>query len=158
MDDSSIRPAMPADVPHIVELSERHRTTLAQYQPLFWSKAEDSRAQHLRYIGGLLRRPDVLAFVHGTAGELAGFIVGTLAPCPPVYAAGLTCSVDDFWVADAQSWEITGRGLLDVLRQNARRRGATQVVVVCPHLDQEKRSMLDAAGLTVASEWFTAPL
>lgn len=157
-DRSVVRPATVADAPYMVELSERYRTMLAQYQALFWSKAEDSRAQHLPYIALLLRRADVLAFVAVTDGAIDGFIVGILAPSPPVYAAGLTCTVDDFCVADPEDWDGIGRQLLDEVRRHARQQGASQVVVVCPHQHQRKRSMLRAAGLSVASEWYTSGL
>jgi GNAT superfamily N-acetyltransferase len=155
---STLRSAIAADVPYIIELSESYRSVLARYQPLFWSKADDSQAQHLRFVAALLERPDVLAFVHVTEDTIDGFIIGSLAPSPPVYAAGLTCSVDDFCVADVHDWDGAGRQLLDEVRRQARQRDATQVVIVCPHLHHEKRSMLRAAGLTIASEWYTAPL
>jgi GNAT superfamily N-acetyltransferase len=155
---SLLRSAKLADVLPIVALSGSYRSVLARYQPLFWSEADDSRTHHLRYVAALVERRDILAFVHVTDGTIDGFVIGSLSPSPPVYAAGLTCSVDDFCLADAQDWDGVGRQLLDEVRRQARQRGATQVVVACPHFHKEKQSMLRAAGLTIASEWYTAPL
>jgi hypothetical protein len=44
------------------------------------------------------------------------------------------------------------------VRQVARRQGAVQIVVVCGHLDDAKRSALASSGLQIASEWWVAPL
>jgi len=51
-----------------------------------------------------------------------------------------------------------GRRLLDEAVARAKERGASQVVVVCGHLDQPKREMLAACGLSIASEWWTRPI
>lgn len=153
-----VREAVPQDVGDMVELSEQYRLMRAQHQPVLWSKAEDSREKHLPYLDLLVRDDAVLSFVHHTDGGLDGFVIGTIAPFPPVYAGGLTCNVEDFCVANAGEWQTVGRRLLDHLRRAARGRRAVQVVVVCPHFDAGKRAMLTAAGLTLASEWYTVPL
>ncbi len=40
--DGTIRDAGSADVPRMVELSEKKRTEYEQQQPIFWRKARDS--------------------------------------------------------------------------------------------------------------------
>lgn len=153
-----VREATVEDVPGMVELSERYRRVRAEYEPLLWSEAEDSRERHLPYLAYLVGDDRVLSYVHLTDGTLDGFVIGTLAPCPPVYAAGLTCNVDDFCVATASDWQGIGRRLLDRVRRAAKARGARQVVVVCPYFDEGKRVMLASEGMSLASEWYTAAL
>ncbi len=47
-----------------------------------------------------------------------------------------------------------GRELLEAATKELTARSAVQVVVVCGHLDAEKRAALTASGLTIASEWY----
>lgn len=79
---------------------------------------------------------------------------------PPVYdvVPGLTCRVDDYCVAEGHGWDEIGRQLLIEVMREAKQRGASQIIVVCAHLDQPKRRMLTDAGLSLASEWYVAPL
>ena len=155
----AIRPAQPDDVPAMVALSERYRAQLETYEPQFWRKAEGAAAAQTRYFLDLLQRPEVIARVHRAVEGLAGFVIATLISAPPVYApGGLTCVVDDFCVAEARFWPKAGTALLQEAMRCARERGAVQVVVVCPHRDQAKLTLLAAEGLHVASEWHTRRL
>lgn len=140
-----------------MDLSEQKRIQYQDYQPLFWRKAEDSAARQAGFLQHMLARENVFALVYESEGVAKGFLIAALVPSPPVYAAGLTCSVDDYWVAD-QDWDGAGRALLDAAAEAARERGAVQCVVVCGHLDGPKRSMLAGAGHTIASEWWVKPL
>ena len=56
------------------------------------------------------------------------------------------------------AWASLGLLLLGDLAQAARGRGAVQVVVVAGRHDEPKRKALKAAGLVVASEWWTKPI
>jgi hypothetical protein len=97
--------------------------------------------------------------VHRAVNGLAGFLIATLQPAPPVYApGGLTCVIDDFCVAEARYWPKAGAALLQEAMRCARERGAAQVVVACPHRDQAKLTLLAGEGLSVASEWHVRPL
>nr|BBH87536.1 N-acetyltransferase [Thermosporothrix sp. COM3] len=158
-----IRAAQPADLSVMVELAEQAREKLQQYQPVFWRKADDSYEKHYAYLRDVLARESTIAFVYeqeedGTDFVVAGFVIASIVKAPPVYAAGLTCHVDDFCVAHEANWLRIGRLLLDEVKQRAKERGANQIVVVCPHLDHAKRSMLQDAGLTIASEWYVTSL
>ena len=155
---NTIRQAQLADVPTIVELSEQKRREYQNYQPVFWHKAADSREKHLPWLEKLVQREDVITLIHQQEGAIDGFIIADFVPSPPVYDAGLTCRVDDFCVASGQDWQAIGRLLLEEVMRQARQRGAAQIVVVCAHLDQPKRTMLMDLGLTLASEWYTIPL
>ncbi|HYF94380.1 MAG TPA: hypothetical protein VD969_19340 [Symbiobacteriaceae bacterium] len=155
--EGCIRQALLEDVPAIVDLSEKKRVQYQQYQPLFWRKAEDSRGRHAVFLPHVLSRDNVIAFVHEAGGVVNGFVIGSLVPSPPVYSAGLTCSIDDFCVVE-HDWLVIGRLLLDAAVQAARDRGASQCVVVCGNMDQPKREMLAKLGYTIASEWWTKPI
>ena len=84
-----------------------------------------------------------------------GFIIGTLEEAPPVYdPGGLTCIVDDFVVAAPSNWQGAGQELLAELIKQTRNRGVVQIVVVCGHRDQPKRTLLASCRFSLASEWY----
>ncbi len=86
-------------------------------------------------------------------------MIATVAPAPPVYdPGGLTCTVDDFTVADPRDWPTLGVDLLRAVGRAALERGAAQIVVVTARLDEAKRAVLAGSGLSVASEWWVRPL
>ena len=100
----------------------------------------------------------LLAWWYERDGVVEGFIIGSLVPAPPVYdPGGLTCSVDDFVVAE-KAWRSVGEKLLGAVAAEARARGAAQMVVVSAQLDTKKRDMLSSLAYTVASEWWVKPL
>jgi GNAT superfamily N-acetyltransferase len=155
----TISPARPDHVDAMVALSEAKRTQYAAYQPHFWRKAENSAAVQTPYFYELLARDSILALVAQDGEAVVGFVIAAVIPAPAVYdPGGPTCMIDDFCVADPELWATVGRDLLTAATTAARNRGAAQVVVVCGHLDQPKRAALAAAGLTLASEWYTSPL
>lgn len=152
-----IRKAQATDVSAMVELSEQKRLQYQDYQPLFWRKAADSREKQTPFMTAMIIRENVIARVHERAGMIDGFVIASLVPSPPVYAAGLTCVIDDYCVK-GHDWEQTGKALLDSALAIARERGAAQCVVVCGHMDPPKRALLAAEGLSIASEWWVKPL
>lgn len=152
----AIRWAQADDVPAMVALSERYRRQLATYEPVFWRPASDAVEAQTRYFLSVLPRPEVLALVYRAVDGLAGFVIATLQPAPPVYdPGGLTCLIDDFCVEEERYWPKAGAALLQEAMRCAKERGAVQVVVICPHRDQAKLTLLSAEGLSVASEWHT---
>jgi hypothetical protein len=155
--ETRIRRAEITDVPSMVDLSEQKRLQYQSYQPLFWTKAEDSRAKQTPFFQNQVSRDHVIALVHETDSHIDGFVIASMVPSPPVYAAGLTCAIDDFCVV-GHAWAEIGRALLDAVSQQGQDGGATQSVVVCGHLDQMKREMLAASGYTIASEWWVKPI
>lgn len=124
---------------------------------MFWRKAEDSAEKQRAFLEQLLERDNVIGLVYERDGT-EGFVIGSLVPAPPVYEpGGLTCSVDDFVVAE-EAWESIGGELLDAVAAEARARGAAQMVVVSAHLDTQKREMLVSHTYAIASEWWVRPL
>lgn len=154
-----IRHATNADLDAILDLCELKRLEYQNYQPVFWRKAPDSRQRQLPFLQAQLSRENVIALVHEREGSVDGFIIAVIVPTPPVYAAGgPTCSVDDYWVHNKADWETVGPALLDAASEEARKRGACQVVVVCSHNDGPKRGMLAGQAYSIASEWWVRPL
>jgi hypothetical protein len=151
----TVRKVTQDDVPMMVELAEQRRVQYQQYQPRFWRKAADSREKHAPFLSKLVQDERVVALVSERNGVIDGFLIATLVPAPPVYdTGGMTCSIDDFWVADGLDWEQSGKALFVEAMREMKTRGAVQTVVVCAHLDETKRTMLANENFTIASEWY----
>ncbi len=147
------------DVDEVAALADARRREYELQQPLFWRPADDALDRHRTYLTGLVDAADHVFLVTRRAGRLSGFVIGRLVPSPPVYEpGGLTCLVDDFAVAEPDEWASLGVALLRAVVHHARAGGAVQAVVVTGHHDEAKRQALRAAGLTVASEWWVAPI
>jgi len=157
--NTGIRTAEDFDLEEILNLASAKRLEYETYQPVFWRVAPDAIAQQRDYFASQIADEKVITLVATSETELVGFVIGRLVPAPPVYnPGGLTCSIDDFVVIESDLWETVGADLLDQVRKAALARGAAQVVVVCGHLDEPKRKALEKSSLTVASEWWIAPL
>lgn len=143
----------------MIVLAERKRSEQEREQPVFWRKAADSAAKHTQYVGNLLQRDGVFAFVYATAGAIDGFLIGVRMDAPPVVdPGGPTCLIDDFTIAVPERWPDVGLALLEAARSEARSRGMVCMQVICGHYDVPKRAMLAAAGFPVVSEWWVQPL
>jgi len=155
----TIRAATGQDLEAILVLADARRREYAAYQPVFWRLAADAIAQQRPHLAALIDDEAVITLVAVTDQEVVGFAVGTLVPAPPVYdPGGPTCLVDDFTVADPNDWPTVGAHLLRAVGRHAAQRGAAQIVVITAHLDQPKRAMLTASGLSTASEWWVGAL
>jgi GNAT superfamily N-acetyltransferase len=156
---TTIRAAEEQDLDALLELSELRRHEYESYQPVFWRPAANAMANQRPYFAGLLRDHEVLARVAVSSDVVVGFAIGRLTPAPPVYdPGGPTCLLDDFAVVDPASWLTVGLDLLKAVCDAAQERGAVQVVVVTAFQDAARRAALQAAGLDLASEWWTRPL
>ena len=159
MSEWSIRPASADDLEPILALADERRREYEVFQPVFWRPAPDAAARQRSYFTNLIVDPAVITLVAISDETLVGFVIGHLVPAPAVYApGGLTCSVDDFTVVHPASWATIGVELLHAVEDEACQRGASQLVVVCAHLDEAKRAALDSCRLAIASEWWVAPL
>lgn len=157
MSTIGVRPARPEDAEAMVALAEEKRLELQTFQPQFWHKAADSRDRHLGHVSRLIGSDRAITLVYDAGGAIDGFLVATLITPPPVYdPGGLTCIIDDFIIGAAADWGSVGRALLRVATADAKGRGATQVVIVCAHLDEPKRAMLRDGGYSIASEWYVS--
>ncbi len=155
----SIRTATAEDLDAVVELAAAARAEQALHQPVFWRPAPDARDRHRPFLAGQIADDNVISLVATDPNTVVGFAVGVLHPAPPVYdPGGPTCTVDDFALDDPQRWASTGTDLLREVRSRAAALGAVQVVVVVGDHDHAKQAALAAAGLTAASQWWTAPI
>lgn len=74
---------------------------------------------------------------------------------PEVYdPGGLTLMIDDFCMKSENLWESVGNKLVEVIKFEAKSRGASQILVVCGAHDYTKRQFLKEQNLSIASEWF----
>ncbi|MEZ4730788.1 MAG: hypothetical protein R3E79_26995 [Caldilineaceae bacterium] len=147
----SVRRATRSDVPHMVDLSEQKRAQYEKYQPLFWRKANDSRAKQLTFFETQLNNEQLVPLVHESDHNVDGFIIANLRN-------GRECSVDDFAIAAESAWETIGKSLLQAAGDAAKQRGIQRYMVVCGHLDQPKRQMLSNVGLAIEQYWYTAAI
>lgn len=154
-----IRSATEDDLDAMIVLADEKRTEYAQYAPTFWRKAADGPIKQREYFRGLLAQPNLIALVSEADGTIDGFVLGAIVDAPPVYDPGTqVCVIDDFTVAWPALWPTIGRALLEAVRQQAAARQANLTVVVCGHLDQAKRALLQDTGFGIASEWYVNPL
>lgn len=156
---AAVTPATLDDVQEIAALAQQRRLAYQEAQPQFWKVAPDAVEQHTPYLSQLLAREETVAFVARDRDQFLGYVLGTLVPAPPVYAPGGPSGfIDDFAVADPDTWDTIGAALLTAARDELALRGAAQIVVVCGHHDTPKMNALLTAGLTRASEWLVAPV
>lgn len=147
----SIRRATIADVPQMVDLSEKKRAHYETFQPLFWRKAKDSREQQLPFFAHQIENTHLAILVHEGAGQIDGFIIANLR-------GGQVCSVDDFALADKSGWTTIGKALLQAAGAEAKQQGIKTYEVVCGHLDRPKQEMLNKFGLAIDRYWYTAAI
>jgi hypothetical protein len=107
----------------------------------------------------------VTALASAKRRQYSGYQPVYWAPAPDAeklhrpYLAKLIDNEDVITLVSESVGAVTGAGtqLLRAAIDQARDRGAVQVVVVTGHLDLEKREALRACGLSIASEWWVTP-
>ena len=153
------RPAIASDIPAMVALSGKKRQAYEKVQPQFWKPAQEANHNQSVWFGELLAAHDHILLVFEEDQHIQGFIIGKLLNAPTVYdPGGLTLMIDDFCVSESSRWVDIGHSLLLDLRKRARDKGAVQELIVCGHHDAPKRAFLKSVGLTIASEWYVAPI
>jgi hypothetical protein len=102
----------------------------------------------------------VIALVHQTGNGIEGFAIASLQiTAPPVYElGGPTALIDDFTVADPQSWDSVGTILFEAVKNEVSKRPAVGVVSICAHKNEVKRGFLSRLGLRIVSEWHFAAI
>lgn len=154
-DVSGVRPAAVADLPALLDLAERRRVQYQGYQHVFWRNARDAQPRQRSFLERLLQSGSSVALVHARRARVDGFLIGNLVPSPAVFTSEqVTLLIDDFCVAHPADWSGAGLGLLQAASAEGSARGAAQIVVNSGHLDRPKRTMLNAAGFHVSSEWW----
>lgn len=152
--DVSVRSASLSDITHIVRLSYNKRRAYEKAQPRFWRYAEGAEKSQSKWFSELLLRDDYILLVAESENKVLGFIIGQLIKAPKVYnPGGLTLMIDDFCVETAADWSSIGDALLIKLKQLAKEKSATQLILVTGHHDEPKRDFLRDSSLVCVSEW-----
>lgn len=153
-DSFFIRPASQGDLLAMVELSSQKRTAYEKAQPMFWRRAENADENQSHWFKKLLNHKDYILRVAELNGNLIGFIIGQLLNAPEVYdPGGRTLMIDDFCVQE-EIWESVGEKLVQQVKEEAKSRGAIQILVTCGAHDAPKQAFLKKEGLSIASEWY----
>ena len=151
------RPTKPSDIDAMVSLSKSKRLEYEKVQPQFWRYAgEKGDNSQKKWFKELLEDKNYLMFTaESKTQEILGFVIGRLIHAPDVYDPGvLTLMIDDFCVYSEKLWESVGNKLIEVIKFEAKSRGASQILVVCGSHDNLKRQFLMNKNLSIASEWF----
>lgn len=91
----------------------------------------------------------------GDDDRVVGFIIDKSIEAPEVYnPGGLTLMIDDFCVTSEDLWPSVGAKLIENIKQEARHKGAVQILVVCGAHDDLKHQFLIKQNLSISSEWF----
>ncbi|HBQ95243.1 MAG: hypothetical protein M1294_13100 [Firmicutes bacterium] len=157
---SNIRVATKDDIDVIAELIQEKRLQYETYQPIFWRVAPGAVEKHRGFIECVISQERTIALVWEQRATIEGFIIANIISAPPVYEpGGPTCMVDDYWVRGGRAWDTIGRELLERASIEAKSQfGAAQILVVCGHKDNAKRTMLQNQNLQIASEWYVKGL
>ena len=151
------RPTKSSDIDGMVSLSRSKRLEYEKAQPQFWRYAGEAgdNAQE-KWFKELLEDKNYLMFTAASnTQEILGFVIGRLMHAPEVYdPGGLTLMIDDFCMKSENLWESVGNKLVEVIKFEAKSRGASQILVVCGAHDYTKRQFLKEQNLSIASEWF----
>jgi TRAP-type C4-dicarboxylate transport system substrate-binding protein len=156
----------------MVALSYQKRKAYEIAQPQFWKYAPGAEEVQAKWFEELLddetyiilvaisgSKNEMLKRVQHDKKELKAFIIGRLIKAPEVYnPGGLTLMIDDFCVASPELWETIGSELVAKIKEIAKEKGATQILVVSGDHDKAKNSFLEKACLTVASRWYVTSL
>lgn len=153
-----IRTAHADDVDAIAALAQRTRERYQQYERQFWRISPDAAEVHPLWLGHLIEDEGTVALVAEENGTFAGYAFATVTFVPPVYDPGATATIDDFAVTDDALWPTVGVELVREAQVRLRALKVAQLVVVCGHRDEAKRSMLQDLGLSLASEWYVGPV
>ena len=154
-----VRKALSSDVTKMVSLSHDKRRMYEKVQPQFWRYAHGAEKAQADWFQELLLNDDYVLLVAETKSSLSGFIIGNIIKAPEVYdPGGLTLMIDDFCVVSEDEWNTVGTSLVEYLKNEVKDRGVSQVLVVCGAHDTKKKEFLGQSGLSIASEWFVAPV
>lgn len=150
-----IRQASFQDLKSIIKLSYQRSVLYDHPKPELWSKAAGSHESLGEYFSKLLDDHQNIAFVaEKDNGELAGFILGQLVQGPPFYeTTGYTCLVDDFCLAEGETWNNLGKQLLNKLISAVCPEGASHIMVSSPSHNEDKKRFFKDEQLDAVSEW-----
>jgi hypothetical protein len=155
----SIRPASAADVATMAQLVAVKRTFLESLEPVMWRPSDAAAQLTPAFFTHQVGQPNAIARVAEVGGAVVGFVIGVLQDAPPVFApGGKTVLIDDFAISEGSHADTAASDLLDAVMNEARARGAVQVIAVAAARDPRAVRWLEAKKLHVASQWWTRTL
>lgn len=155
----SIRPASAADVATMAQLVAVKRTFLESLEPVMWRPSDAAAQLTPAFFTHQVGQPNAIARVAEAGGAVVGFVIGVLQDAPPVFApGGKTVLIDDFAISEGSHADAAASDLLDAVMNEARARGAVQVIAVAAARDPRAVRWLEAKKLHVASQWWTRTL
>lgn len=152
----TIRDAIESDLDAIVALSSGFRDKLQALEPTFWKRHSDADSGQRAWFAILLGDENHhLAVSQNQSATIDGFVIARAGGAPPVYdPGGATCMVDDFvWETQA-----VAQALIEEVRRWATTKACTQLVVVTPAADAERKATVEDMGLHPTSEWWSGPI
>jgi chloramphenicol 3-O phosphotransferase len=156
-----IRPSVISDLDDMALLSKAKRLNYEKAQPQFWRYAgkQGDNAQRKWFKTLLESKEYLLLTAQNHNKKMIAFVIGKLITAPEVYdPKGLTLMIDDFCVKSENLWESVGEELIKIIKDHAKIRGATQMVVVCGAHDDLKCKFLKKQNLSIASNWFVGEI
>lgn len=148
----TLREAVAADVPRILEIGEVKREQYETFSPIFWKKAPTPRQEFAPYVTGQVESERNIALVAEQGGIMSGYLIAQCGNLAEGY-------VDDYAVADpAVDWPNTGTALMAEAGRRAAERGVASIVIVSGHADTPKRAALESLGFTLTKNWLALPL
>jgi hypothetical protein len=147
-EDLTLRAAVAADVPRILELADRKRDRYETFSPIFWKKAPTPYLEFAPYITSQVENPENIALVAERAGTIAGFVIAQCRNLDEGY-------IDDYAVADdAADWLTVGVALLAEAGRLAQEQGVVSFMIVVAHADSAKRGAIEQLGFTLRKNWW----
>ncbi|GLQ57470.1 GNAT family N-acetyltransferase [Devosia nitrariae] len=154
----AVRECEADDLKGVVKILEARRDDYARYEPVFWKRRQGIAQASADYLKTLLGAERTVCLVAAADDEIVGFLFGREMPTPPVYDAGPTAAIDDYYVRSPELWATAGAGLLAEARSRFKDLGFQQIVVVSGYKDHAKMVFLRDHKLSLAAAWFTTPL
>ena len=155
----TIRSASAADVQAMSQLLAVKREQLETFEPVMWRPSEAAAKLTPAFFAHQLGQPNVIARAAEDSGRMLGFVIGVLQDAPPVFSpGGQSVLIDDFAVSEGPEADAAASGLLDAAINEARARGAIQIIAIAAARDERAVKWLEAKKLHVASQWWTRTL
>lgn len=148
----SIRTAMAADVPYILEIADRKREQYETFSPVFWRKASAPRETFTPFITSQVESETNITLIFGTNGDVSGYLIAQCRNLADGY-------MDDYAIANpATDWPTVGVSLLTEAVRQAKARGVTAFTIVTGHADAPKRAAVESLGFRLSKNWLVKPL
>ena len=111
----------------------------------------------LQLLSSLSARADQ-TFLIAETETIVGFLIASPVSLPPVYDAGPTAIIDDFWLANDASCQEVGAPLAKEAKLRLSYLAVHQLVVVTPYRNEAKLSFLKSERLSLVHAWFAGKL